>query len=82
MHMRIVTAAGVVAAAAVVIAGATFGQPLAIAQTRTGLPMFEVDAKFPQMPDGLVYGAVSGVAADRQWTAMTPRALHGPPASP
>lgn len=78
MNKRIVTGAAVVAAAAALIVGSTFGQQSVIAQAKKGLPMFEVDAKFPQLAEGLVHGAVSGVAADRNgnvWVFQRPHTV-------
>jgi len=66
MNKRLLGTAAVIAAAvAVLVGGSMLAQTSATAQTRSGLPVFEVDAAFPQMPDGLLHGAVSGVAADR-----------------
>ena len=78
MNKRIVTGAAVAVAAVALIMSATVGEQGVVAQTRKGLPMFEVDAKFPQMPAGLVYGAVSGVAADRNgnvWVLQRPHTV-------
>ena len=78
MNTRIVTGAAVVAAVAALSVGSTFGEHSVIAQARKGLPVFEVDATFPQLAEGLVLGAVGGVAADRSgnvWVFQRPHTV-------
>ncbi len=65
MNRRILSGAALVVAAVAGMVGTTVGQSSAIAQSRRGIPVFQVDAAFPEMPEGLVLGAVGGAVADR-----------------
>jgi DNA-binding beta-propeller fold protein YncE len=78
MSRRIVARAAVAAVTTALIVGSAAGPNNVVAQTRPGLPKFEVDATFPQLAAGLVLGAVSGVAADRNgnvWIMQRPHTV-------
>jgi sugar lactone lactonase YvrE len=78
MDKRIWRAAVTAAAAAALAIAAQVQPTTAIAQSRPGVPVFQVDAAFPQMPDGLLLGAVGGAAADRSgnvWVFQRPHTI-------
>ena len=57
------------------------GRPLSVttvAQAGRTVPVFEVDARFPRLPEKMMIGGVSGVAADRRgnvWIIHRPHTL-------
>lgn len=79
MKRRIFMGAGLVSAAVLLTLGQLSGM-IAIAQGQArALPVFEVDARFPTMPDNLVLGGVGGVAADSRgnvWAIHRPHTLE------
>lgn len=66
------------AAVALVVGAHTPLSTTTRAQGQRPLPTFEVDAKFPQLPDKMMVGGVGGVAADRNgnvWIIHRPHTL-------
>ena len=80
MKRRVLMGAGFVGVALVVILGGARSEKIAIAQgQKPVLPIFEVDHRFPKMPDGLVLGGVGGVNADSHgnvWVFHRPHTLE------
>ena len=75
------TFVGVGAVGVVVLLALAPGQRdnIVIAQGSRAVPVFEVDALFPQMPPGMVLGGVGGVAADSHgnvWAFHRPHTLE------
>ena len=80
MKRRVLMGAGFVGVALVVILGGARSEKIAIAQgQKPVLPVFEVDARFPSMPDHTVLGGVGGVTADSRgnvWVFHRPHTLE------
>ena len=80
MQRRILIGAGFVGVVLVLILGAARSEKTAIAQgQKPVLPVFQVDARFPTMPDHTVLGGVGGVAADSRgnvWVFHRPHTLE------
>jgi hypothetical protein len=80
MKRRILIGAGFVGVVLVLVLGAARTENTAIAQgQKPVLPVFEVDATFPTMPDHTVLGGVGGVAADYHgnvWVFHRPHTLE------
>lgn len=80
MKKQVFVSAGLVGAGLVVILGDGLSEKTAIAQgQKPVLPIFEVDHRFPKMPDGLVLGGVGGVNADSHgnvWVFHRPHTLE------
>lgn len=80
MTKRIVAGVGAASVAVTLTLWPGFSATTAIAQGQGRvLPVFEVDASFPRMPDGLVLGGVSGVSADSHgnvWVFHRPHTLE------
>ena len=77
MTKRILLGAALAAAALALPGGQTPSTTTAFAQGRQ-VPIFEVDAKFPQLPPTMMIGGVGGVAADRNgnvWAFHRPATL-------
>ena len=84
MKRQILMGAGFVGVALVVILGGARSERTAIAQgqkqgQKPVLPIFEVDANFPNMPEHMVLGGVGGVNADSHgnvWVFHRPHTLE------
>ena len=63
MNKRILAGATFAGAVVMIVLGTTSSKDVS-AQAQGPRPVFEVDARFPQMAEGLVLGGVGGVAAD------------------
>ena len=79
MKKRIfIGACGAIAALALTLGQATPGVVVTAQGQGQSLPIFEVDARFPQLPEKMMIGGVSGVAADRNgnvWAMNRPHTL-------
>ncbi len=81
MKKQILTGAGVVASALMIILGGTTAEPTALAQAQKAvlLPVFEVDSHFPTLPDHTLLGGVGGASADSHgnvWVFHRPHTLE------
>ena len=78
MKKRILMGAALAGAALVLtVAGGTLSVTT-VAQGQRVVPVFEVDAKFPRLPEKMMIGGVGGVAADRNgnvWIIHRPHTL-------
>lgn len=79
MASRIFMGAGIVGVALILTLSESGTQNVVIAQGQAqALPVFEVDARFPQLPEKMMIGGVGGVAADRNgnvWAIHRPHTL-------
>ena len=79
MKKRIVRGVAVIGVALLMIFGDALSIKIATAQgQRPVLPIFEVDPRFPKMPDNLMLGGVGGVDADAEgnvWVINRPHTL-------
>ena len=80
MKKQVLTGAGVVASALMIILGGTTADPTALAQAQKAvLPIFEVDSHFPTLPDHTLLGGVGGASADSHgnvWVFHRPHTLE------
>ena len=80
MNRRILIGAGFVGVVLVLVLGAARTEKTAIAQgQKPVVPVFQVDATFPTMPDHTVLGGVGGVTADSHgnvWVFHRPHTLE------
>jgi len=68
----------VVAFVAFVAAGATIGSVPVLSGAEQSLPVFEVEASWPKLPDKMIYGALGGIDVDSHdhiWILNRPRTL-------
>jgi DNA-binding beta-propeller fold protein YncE len=66
------------AAAALMLSASRPFSVATVAQAQRAVPVFEVDAKFPRLPEKMMIGGVSGVATDRRgnvWILQRPHTL-------
>ena len=79
MTKRVLMSAGI-AAALMIVLGGTTSERTALAQAQKAvLPIFEVDSRFPTMPDHTLMGGVGGVDADSHghvWVFQRPHTLE------
>ena len=80
MNTRFLTGAAFVGGALLLVIGGGGSKQAAIAQgQRRSVPIFEVDPRFPRMPNGLVLGGVGGVTADSHgnvWAFHRPHTIE------
>src|SRR5213075_3012417 len=84
MKKSVISLTGFVSLALLLLIGAPRQQTVAVAQDRPSgskvvLPVFEVDARFPAMPDRMLFGGVGGATADSHgnvWVFHRPHTLE------
>ena len=83
MRKPLVSGAGLVALALLTVLGGSRSDTRVIAQDQKGstaaLPIFEVDARFPALPDRMLLGGVGGATADSHgnvWVFHRPHTLE------
>ena len=83
MRKPLVSGAGLVALALLTVLGGSRSDTRVIAQAQKGstatLPIFEVDARFPTLPDRMLFGGVGGATADSHgnvWVFHRPHTLE------
>ena len=83
MRKPLVSGAGLVALALLTVLGGSRLDPRVIAQAQKGstatLPIFEVDSRFPALPDRMLLGGVGGATADSHgnvWVFHRPHTLE------